>query len=275
MGSVTPQQTGGMGDSLSFAERNIAITGGGSGIGLAIVKTLLLLGANVYVVDLMETPPKEIADQERLHFTGKCDITKREACRKFLDTIPGRLDGLVSCAGVCPWEGKLPSDDLYRLNMEVNVTGVWNMGTEAIRRMSEQQDLEAPGAVPGATRSVGQGSIVNIGSGASLRGLQGLAAYTASKHAVLGLTRSWAKDFPRLRVNAVGPGVTDTPLARGAMGGTPEDRSAVKLTQALIESIPKGRMAYPSDIADSVVFLLSDWSSFITGQILPVNGGNF
>lgn len=59
------------------------------------------------------------------------------------------------------------------------------------------------------------------------------------------------------------------------MGGTPEDRSAVKITKALIESIPKGRMAYPSDIADAVVFLLSDWSSFVTGQILPVNGGNF
>jgi NAD(P)-dependent dehydrogenase (short-subunit alcohol dehydrogenase family) len=155
----------------------------------------------------MESAPVDVADHKRLHFTGRCDITKREACRQFLDSIPGRLDGLVNCAGVCPWEGKLPPDEIYRVNIEVNVTGVWNMGTEAIRRMGTQESLEVPGIVPGSTRSVGQGSIVNIGSGASIRGLQGLAAYTASKHAVLGLTRSWAKDFPGLRVNAVGPGM--------------------------------------------------------------------
>lgn len=90
--------------------------------------------------------------------------------------------------------------------MEVNVTGTWNMGTEALARMSQQEDIEAPGAYAGAVRSVGQGSIVNVGSGASLRGLPGLGAYTASKHAVLGLTRSWSRSFPKLRVNAVAPG---------------------------------------------------------------------
>ena len=180
--------------------------GGGSGIGLAIVKTLLLLGATVYVAELAEKAPSDIDDHERLHFTGKCDITKREACKQFVDSIPGRLDGLVNCAGVCPWEGKLASDEIYRMNIEVNVTGVWNMGTEVIRRLSGQEDMEVPGALAQSTRSVGQGSIVNIGSGASLRGLQGLAVYSASKHAVLGLTRAWAKDHPQLRVNAVAPG---------------------------------------------------------------------
>ena len=64
-------------------------------------------------------------------------------------------------------------------------------------------------------------------------------------------------------------------MANGALVGTPEDKSSVEIANKLIESIPKGRMAYPTDIADAVVFLLSDWSSFITGQILPVNGGNF
>lgn len=64
-------------------------------------------------------------------------------------------------------------------------------------------------------------------------------------------------------------------MARGAINGTPKDQSSAKIAQALIDSIPKGRMAFPTDIADAVIFLLSDWSSFMTGQILPVNGGNF
>lgn len=90
--------------------------------------------------------------------------------------------------------------------MEVNVTGTWNMGTEALEKMSAQTEDEHPGPYEGTARSVGQGSIVNVGSGASLRGVAGMAAYTASKHAVLGLTRAWAKDFPNLRVNLVAPG---------------------------------------------------------------------
>ncbi|KAL1877438.1 hypothetical protein Daus18300_002424 [Diaporthe australafricana] len=79
------------------------------------------------------------------------------------------------------------------------------MATEAMRRMSSQVDIEAPGVIPGSVRSVGQGSIVLVGSGASRRGVPGMAAYTASKHAVLGLTRTWARDFPKLRVNLVAP----------------------------------------------------------------------
>lgn len=133
-------------------------------------------------------------------------MTERDACRSFIDSIPGRLDGLVNCAGVSGWEGKIGADAVYQRTMDVNVTGTWNMTTEALRRMSTQEDVEVPGIVPKSVRSVGQGSIVNVGSGASLRGVAGLAAYTASKHAVLGLTRSWARDFPKMRVNLVAPG---------------------------------------------------------------------
>ena len=133
-------------------------------------------------------------------------MTERDACRSFIDSIPGRLDGLVNSAGVSGWEGKIGADAVYQRTMDVNVTGTWNMTTEALRRMSTQEDVEAPGIVPKSVRSVGQGSIVNVGSGASLRGVAGLAAYTASKHAVLGLTRSWARDFPKMRVNLVAPG---------------------------------------------------------------------
>lgn len=154
----------------------------------------------------MDSLPPELAGQESNICFTRCDITNREACKAFLRSIPGRLDGLVNCAGICRWEGELGTDALYNLTMDVNVLGTWNMSTEAISRMSEQEDIERQGIVPGTFRNVGQGSIVNISSGASLRGQLGLPAYTASKHAVLGLTRSWAKAFPKLRINAVAPG---------------------------------------------------------------------
>lgn len=204
--------------------------------------------------------------------------------------MTGRLDGLVNSAGVGAWEGKIGADELYQRTMDINVTGTWNMVTEAMRRMSTQDDTEAPGVIPGAVRSVGQGSIVVVGSGASRRGVGGMAAYTASKHAVLGLTRSWARDFPKLRVNCVAPskcshislcdllltkvGATDTPLVEAIIAGAPKDDPTVAVGKAQVALIPKGRMAYPTDVADVIIFLLSDWSSFITGQCLPVNGGN-
>ncbi|KAL5337713.1 hypothetical protein BJX70DRAFT_399348 [Aspergillus crustosus] len=276
----------------SFAGRQIAVTvgllhgpqdfpqltfeqGGCSGIGLAVTKTLLALGATVYVADIASRAEDELANHSDCHITLLCDVTQRTACKAFLDSIPGRLDGLVNSAGTAGWEGKLGTDAVFHRTMEINVTGTWNMATEALLRMSAQENIEVPGIIPGSIRSIGQGSLVNVGSGASLRGVSGLAAYTASKHAVLGLTRSWARDFPRMRVNLVAPGATETPLAAASLVGAPKGDPNVNFGEAQIASIPKGRMAYATDIADAIVFFLSDGSSFITGQCLPVNGGAF
>ncbi|KAJ5982609.1 hypothetical protein N7451_012709 [Penicillium sp. IBT 35674x] len=201
-------------------------------------------------------------------------MTSRQACKVFFESIPGRLDGLVNCAGTSRWEGPIVNDILYQRTMDVNVTGTWNMTTEALLRMSNQDDIEVCGIVPGSKCDVGQGCIVNVGSGGSLRGIPGFAAYTASKHAVLGLTRSWARDFPKMRVNMVAPGAIDTPLAEATLASASLDESSVIVGKAQIPFIPKGRMAYATDIADAVLFLLSDSSSFITGQCLAVNGGN-
>ncbi|KAL4877896.1 hypothetical protein BJY04DRAFT_221666 [Aspergillus karnatakaensis] len=259
----------------SFTGRQVAITGGCSGIGLAVTQTLLALGATVYVADIAPQAPEELINDKNCHITLCCDVTERAACKAFLESIPGRLDGLVNSAGTAGWEGKIGNDAIFQRTMEINVTGTWNMATEAMLRMSAQQDIEVPGIISGSLRNVGQGSIVNVGSGASLRGVSGLAAYTASKHAVLGLTRSWARDFPRMRVNLVAPGATETPLAAASLVGAPKGDPSVAFGAAQIAHIPKGRMAYATDIADAIVFFLSDASSFVTGQCLPVNGGAF
>jgi len=175
-------------------------------MGLALSIALANLGASVYVADFAERPPSELANLSSVHFSGGIDVSKRPASKKFIAGVPGRLDGLVNCAGICPAEGKMASDELFEHIMAVNSTGTWNMGTEAIVRMSEQETRSSPGLVSGSQRSLPAGSIVNIGSGASLRGIGNLAAYCASKHAVAGMTRSWAKDWPSLRINAVAPG---------------------------------------------------------------------
>lgn len=180
--------------------------GGGSGIGLAITQALLNAGAMVHVADIAKRPP-ELNEQSRLHYRDDCDITSRQACKNFINSVSGRLDALINCAGICPHEGKMASDELFARIMAINVTGSWNMGTEAIRKMTEQEgNSTAPGLLPGTERNTGAGVIVNIASGASLRGIAGLGAYCTSKHAVLGMTRSWAKEWPTLRVNAVAPG---------------------------------------------------------------------
>lgn len=103
----------------------------------------------------------------------------------------------------------MASDELYTKIMAVNVTGTWNIGTAVIRRMAQQESLSATGLLPGSERTLGAGNIVNIASGGALRGIGGMAVYSASKHAVLGLTRSWAKDWPSLRINAVAPGMLE------------------------------------------------------------------
>ncbi|KAJ9636487.1 hypothetical protein H2204_005320 [Knufia peltigerae] len=267
----------------SFAGRTIAITGGGSGIGLATTRALLNAGATVYVADVIKAPP-ELEGQANLHYDGNCDITKRECCKKFIESIAGNLDGLVNCAGICPVEGKMASDDLFARIMAINVTGSWNMGTEAIQKMIQQKSRSPSGLLPGSERTLGAGVIVNIASGASLRGIAGLTAYCTSKHAVLGMSRSWAKEWPSLRVNAVAPeikgkltailGVTDTPLSRGATNNTGNTEDLKKLSSALSARIPLGRMAYATDIADVILFALSPAASFITGQVIPVNGGS-
>ncbi|KAI3394414.1 hypothetical protein diail_2826 [Diaporthe ilicicola] len=263
-----------MENPLSFTGRNIAVTGGCSGIGLALVKTLLELGATVFVADIATKAPDDLTNRDNVHFTLGCNITLRDACQDFVDSIPGRLDGLVNSAGISTWEGKIATDELYQRTMDVNVTGTWNMGTAALARMQTQEDIKVPGIVHGSVRNIGAGAIVNVGSGASLRGVAGLASYSASKHAVLGLTRSWARDFPALRVNLVAPGATETPLVEASMAGAPRNDPSIAFGSAQVSSIPKGRMAYATDVADAIVFLLSDWSSFITGQCLPVNGGH-
>lgn len=266
----------------SFEGKNIVVTGSASGIGLAITLLLAERGATVWTVDMAKTPPDELKswiEKGKVHFEGGIDTSNRPVARRYMDDVvkaSGRLDGLVNNAGIGLLEGPIASDEAYDRMMAVNVGGVWNYGTAALRAMEKQ---EAVG--PWSSR----GCIVNIASGAGLRGVSGLAVYCATKHAVIGLSRAWQEDFGKhgIRSNAVAPGKTLLHSIvsfidmRTGTTGTAAFVKRVKEEEGFFESLPSnplGRVAQPSEIASGVAFLLSDESSYVAGEVLAISGGH-
>jgi NAD(P)-dependent dehydrogenase (short-subunit alcohol dehydrogenase family) len=171
-----------------------------------------------------------------------------------LDTF-GRLDGAINNAGTTGPSASTADyslDDWNRV-LALNLTGVFLGLKHEIPPMLAQ----------------GGGAIVNTSSGAGLVGFAGLPAYVASKHGVVGLTRAAALEYVKdgIRINAVCPGSTRTPMLEGFMGGDPA------IERAMAQSAPIGRLARPDEIAQAMVWLLSDAASFVVGHALAVDGG--
>ncbi|KAH8749011.1 short chain alcohol dehydrogenase [Diaporthe sp. PMI_573] len=260
---------------IKFAGKSYVITGGFSGIGLSTVTKLLERSATVHILDRADSAPSSFLDHEaqspgKLYTYPSIDITSRESVAAAFVEIFQRspeIHGLINSAGVCPYSGGLLEDDqTFDTTVAVNLQGTWNVTAQLLRHI-EKASSEFKGWVPGD----GGVSIVNLGSTASYIGLATMNAYCASKHAVLGLTRSWAKTYAALgvRVNLVAPGGTQTPLAQQQFGGGERGEVA----RDVYPLIPMKRFGEPEELADSILFLLSDQSSYITGQILKVNGG--
>jgi NAD(P)-dependent dehydrogenase (short-subunit alcohol dehydrogenase family) len=255
----------------SFENKSFVVTGGASGIGLAVVRKLIAVSANVHVVDIVDSAPSDIDDYPKGYFYGSVDISSRSAVTAAYQIIFERtpeIHGLVNCAGICtPGGGLIQDDDHHQRTMAVNVNGTWNMTTALLRHLDARiPDTPNPPVKANA-------SIVNIGSSASMIGFPTLAAYCASKHAVLGMTRSWALDWARkgIKVNVVAPGAVRTPLAAAQLGDLDAGRGAT--LHETLKFIPQKRISEPEEQADAVLFLLGDNSSYITGQVIPVNGG--
>jgi NAD(P)-dependent dehydrogenase (short-subunit alcohol dehydrogenase family) len=183
-------------DPKLFAEKVYLVTGGNRGIGAAVSQQLLGYGAIVYAADIQPAVSDELAEgkNQNLYYV-QCDVRDRAACRALIEQVvssQSRLDGVVNNAGICPLEGERPSDSVFDEVVAVNLTGVWNIGSVALDYMQKQ----------------GFGNIVNLGSVSSTIGVPRLPAYTTTKHAVLGLTRTWALDFAKygIRVNCIAPG---------------------------------------------------------------------
>ncbi len=227
------------------------ITGASSGIGKEITSVFLENGAKVIGVDNAH---------EEGYFDGidfyKLDVSNSKECEVFYEKIMKKYSSvnvLVNCAGITRDAlTKKMTEEQFDSVINVNLKGVWNM-TKFI------------GPLMQANRN---GSIINISSVVGVYGNIGQSNYAASKSGVIGMTKSWAKEFAykngNVRVNAVAPGYTMTNMLKTV----PQDLLDKFASQTML-----GRLAEPIEIANSVLFLASDLSSYITGTVLQVDGG--
>jgi NAD(P)-dependent dehydrogenase (short-subunit alcohol dehydrogenase family) len=247
---------------VAFGGRTALVTGAASGIGRAVALAFAAAGAQVVVSDAVDAPDTMAtlaamgADADFV----RCDVTRQGDVDALIARAVARY-GRVDCAcnnagieGVLRQTADYP-DDVFERVIQVNLIGVWRCMRAEIRAMLA---AETPG-----------GAIVNIASIAGLIAASAFSAYVASKHGVVGLTRTAAVEYAKqnLRVNAVCPGVIDTPMLDRLAAEAPEVRTV------LAASAPIGRLGTPEEVAAAVVWLCSDAASFVTGHALTVDGG--
>jgi NAD(P)-dependent dehydrogenase (short-subunit alcohol dehydrogenase family) len=242
-----------------FIDRVTLVTGAGQGIGEATALRFASEGARVGVLDRNEETATRTADAVRAYGTKALelvvDVSHTDAVAaavQRLHTEFGRVDVLVNNAGFDRPGGFLNvGPDDFRAVWEVHLLGAVNCCRATARIMMEQ----------------GSGSIVNVSSIYGKTGSKGESAYCSAKAGIIGLTKSLAREFgaERVRVNAVLPGLTETPTIKEFM--------ADRFKEKIHAETPLGRSAHPSEIAAAIAFLASDEASFITGATLEVTGG--
>jgi len=252
---------------FDFTGKVAIVTGGGGGIGRAVAVALAKGGARVTVVDLSEELGSEtvrlIREQGGEAMFVKADVTKAADVENYVrQTVAawGRIDVFINNAG---WEGvvkPIPEypEDAFDKVMAINVKGVFLGLKYVLPVMIEQKS----------------GTVVNTASVAGRIGSAGVVAYIASKHAVMGITKTAALEVAKLgiRVNAVCPGPVETRMMRSLEEGfAPGAADSAK--QSMEAGIPDGRYALPEEIANAMLYLASDLSSHITGQGLVIDGG--
>lgn len=239
-----------------FDGRTVIVTGAGSGIGRATAARVVREGGRVVGVDVSADRLAEVAGELGSGFAAvTADITSEEGVAAILAATGGRVDGLANVAGIMDDMSALHevTDALWDRVIAVNVTGMMRLTRAVLPLMIE----------------AGSGSIVNIASEAGLRGSAAGAAYTASKHAVVGLTKNSAFMYgPKgIRVNAVAPGPVLTNIG-GAGFREGEYQGRINSAMTILPPI-----AEPAQLAASITFLLSDDGTNVNGAILPSDGG--
>ena len=237
-----------------FKEKVAVVTGGASGIGLATTKKLLSEGANVVILDLK-------MDEEIINSLGenvlylKCDVSNEENVKNCIEEIIKKfdhIDYLVANAGIGGSASKPHevSMDEWNKVISVNQTGIFLLNKYVINEMLKS----------------GKGAVVNTSSMYGLVGSTTSFAYSASKGAINQMTRSLALTYARenIRVNAIAPGYVDTPI----LSMVPDN-----IKEAMGNELPIGRLGKDTEIANLICYLLSDDASFITGAIIPIDGG--
>ncbi|CAM1505006.1 Fc.00g106430.m01.CDS01 [Cosmosporella sp. VM-42] len=257
-----------------LADKVLALTGAASGIGLATAKLLASRGATLSLADVskegLEQAQKDIESEYKTKVViFVVDVRKYEKVEQWIaETVKtfGRLDGAANLAGVVPRSiagdsGMIQNQDFgeWDFVMDVNTKGLMHCMKAELQKISDN------------------GSIVNASSIAGLMGREKNGAYAASKHAVLGLTRSAAKEAGRrgVRVNAICPGRIDTPMFRAANAAANAAGNAAEFERETMNEIALKRNGRPEEVAALIAFLLGDDSSYMTGNAVSVDGGWF
>ena len=249
--------------NITFENKVALVTGAGSGLGLATAKAFALSGASVVLADWYKDSVESAADELKARGCAvvavQCDVADDAQVEAMVaQTVAsfGRLDVAYNNAGVqnVLAETADSSRDDYDRVMSINLGGVWSCMKFELQQMRKQ----------------GNGAIVNCSSLGGLVGGPERGTYHAAKHGVLGLTKSAALEYASrgVRINAICPGLFWTPMAEQmAASGQSE------ALDALLKAVPMGRYGKPEEIADVVLWLCSDVSSYVTGQSISVDGG--
>lgn len=240
--------------------RKIAIvTGGGSGIGFAIAEKFIAEGIETVIVGRDEAKLNDAKEKlGTLCHPMSCDVSNLSAIPSLIQNIIkqfGQIDILVNNAGInMKKDFTEVTDEEFQSVITTNLCSVFSMSREVVKHMLVK----------------GSGSIINISSMAAQYGLPRVIAYSASKTAIDGMTRAMAVELsPKgIRVNAIAPGFIETAMTAKALNSDPERK------QKVFGRTPMGFMGQPSDIGDAALFLATDASKYITGVVLPVDGGN-
>ena len=250
----------------AFAGQTVLITGATSGIGEGTARAFAAHGANVMLNGRDEVRGgavlAAIVNDGGSAALSLGDVADRAYCDRLVDETAdrfGRLDVLFNNAGIC-LHGPIDetSDDDWDRLIGINVSGSFYMARAAVRRMKAQGE---------------GGAIVNMSSECGLIAYERLPAYSATKGAIAMLTKCMAMDHARdgIRVNAVCPGDIDTPMTD--QGWAHLDLSSAEIRERLKQHIPLGKVGQPLDIANAVMYLASDAAGFVTGTLLPIDGG--
>ena len=236
---------------MRLSDKVAIVTGGARGLGASMCQRFAEEGAQVIAVDMGE-PTYDCPNVEFY----KLNVTDREGCQALYDYAIekyGRIDILVNNAGITrDAMTRKMTDEQWDLVVNVDLTGIFNL----TRLIGPQMEAK------------GSGAIVNISSVVGEYGNIGQANYSAAKAGVIGLTKTWAKEFARkgaaVRVNCIAPGYTMTDM----LATVPQD-----LLDKFAKLTMLGRLGQPIEIANAALFLVSDEASYVTGQVLSVNGG--
>jgi 3-oxoacyl-[acyl-carrier protein] reductase len=244
---------------MAFEGKTAIVTGGARGIGLECARKFAAGGATVVIIDVLEDAMKQAAEQlaaagAKQVFTYKVDVTDEAAIEKAIDEVAektGRIDILVNNAGITRDDLLLRMEaKMWDLVMAVNLKGTFLMTKHAARHMLRQR----------------YGRIVNLASVSGLVGNPGQANYSASKAGVVGFTRTVARELAKrgITCNAVAPGFIKTDMT---------DVLPDKAKEMALAAIPMQRMGTAEEVAGVIAFLASDEAAYVTGHVLPVDGG--